>query len=168
MGIMSSGSNRTLEKQGETPGRPPLLKIICILSFIICGLWILVFLVGWLITMNMQEKSLSAVWDKVVSLEPKLETADPMAYMRELSKVSLYFLLANIASLIGVVMMWRLNRIGFFVYAAAELITNFFSINIAIPDEQRSYTGLIFYLVIDILFIVLYAMNLKYMKKGVS
>lgn len=148
--------------------RPQLLKILCILSFVMCGLSIVVFLFGWLFTMSLKPESISTVWQKILIEQPGLVDVDPALFMSEFQKVCLYFLLANIVSLVGVMMMWRMNMIGFFIYVAAELTTNFFSVDINIPNEQRSYLGLIFYLIIDIAFFILYAMNLKYMKRKVT
>jgi len=155
-----------LDKSIGTQERPQLLKILCILSFVVCGLWIVVFFFGWLISINIKPETLNHVWRTILDQEPGLAKTDPVYFMSEISKSCLCFLVANIVSLVGVVMMWRLNRIGFFIYVAAEIASNFFSINVEIPNEQKSYLGLIFYLAIDILFIVLYAMNLKYMKKA--
>jgi hypothetical protein len=156
----------TNQAEGEIQ-RPAFLKILCILSFIMCGLWIVIFLFGWLISMNISAESISPVWERILTQEPRLAGIDPMVFMSEVSKLCLYFLLANIVSLVGVMMMWRMNKIGFFIYVAAELATNFFSLNVEIPNEQKSYVGLIFYLIIDIAFFVLYAMNLKLFRRSV-
>ncbi len=153
------------QEEGQVQ-RPNFLKVLCILSFVMCGLWIIVFLFGWIISMSISSDAISQVWEKILSQEPRLSDADPMQFMSEVSKLCLYFLLANIVSLVGVIMMWRMNKTGFFIYVAAELATNFFSLNVEIPNEQKSYMGLIFYLIIDIAFFVLYAMNLKPFKRS--
>jgi hypothetical protein len=146
--------------------RSQFLKTLCILSFVMCGLNIIVMLFGWLTFGSLTLESVTPIWDKIITQEPRLAGIDPMAFMAEVRKVCLYFLLANIVSFVGVMMMWRMNKIGFFIYVAAELVTNFFSIDIEIPNEQKSYLGLVFYLIIDIAFFVLYAMNLKPFKRS--
>lgn len=158
--------DNSLINQTEETQRPQLLKVLCILSFVLCGLWIIVFLFGWLICMNSSQESIAPVWELILKQEPNLIGIDPLVFINEIGKVCLYYLLANIVSLVGVSLMWGMNRIGFFIYIAAELAANFFNINVEIPNEQKSYLGLIFYLAIDIAIIVLYGMNLKYMKKG--
>jgi hypothetical protein len=102
-----------------------------------------------------------------VQTDPRLVDIDPLVFMGEVSKVCLYFLVANIVSLVGVMMMWRMNKTGFFIYVAAELATNFINFGVEIPNEQKSYMGLIFYLIIDIAFFVLYAMQLKLFRRSV-
>jgi hypothetical protein len=165
---MDQQFNNTLTNQTEGDvQRPAFLKVLCILSFVMCGLWIIVFLFGWLISMNINSEAISQVWEKILAEEPRLADVDPMAFMAEVSKVCLFFLLANIVSLVGVMLMWRMNKMGFFIYVAAELVTNFINFNVEIPNEQKSYMGLIFYLIIDIAFFVLYAMNLKPFKRSV-
>lgn len=163
---MDQFDNRLVNQEEGKAQRPTFLKVLCILSFVMCGLWISVFLFGWLISVNLNSDAVSQVWEKILQQEPRLADADPMVFLSEVSKLCLYFLFANIVSLVGVIMMWRMNKIGFFIYVAAELATNFFSLDVEIPNEQKSYMGLIFYLVIDISFFVLYAMNLKLFKRS--
>lgn len=163
---MDQFNNTLVNPEESKVTRPNFLKVLCILSFVMCGLWIIVFLFGWIISMSISSDAVSQVWEKILAQEPRLAEVDPMQFMSEVSKVCFYFLLANIVSLIGVVMMWRMNRIGFFIYVVAELATNFFSLNVEIPNEQKSYMGLIFYLIIDIAFFMLYAMNLKPFRKS--
>jgi hypothetical protein len=163
---MDQFDNTLTNQSTEGVQRPQVLKILCILSFVMCGLWIAIFLFGWLISMSMTSEAITPVWEKIVQTDPRLLSVDPMAFMAEVSKVCLFFLIANIVSLVGVMMMWRMNKLGFYIYVAAELATNFINFGVEIPNEQKSYMGLIFYLIIDIAFFVLYAMQLKLFKKA--
>ncbi len=61
--------------------------------------------------------------------------------------------------------MWRLEKAGFFIYAIAELATNFFSLKMN-TGEESSYGGTVFFIIIDLVFIALYFMNLKHMNKN--
>jgi len=66
-------------------------------------------------------------------------------------------------------MMWRLNKIGFFIYAVAEFITYFFGMDVSASSEKgNSYGSTIFMVILDIAFIAMYAANLKYMKKSAA
>ena len=61
--------------------------------------------------------------------------------------------------------MWRLEKIGFFIYVIAELSTNFLSLDIKGSEGTSSMGGMIFSTVIDLVFIVMYFLNLKHMNK---
>ena len=145
------------------PERPQFLKVLCILSFISCGLLILLYSIGTF-CLTMTEATVATFWDKVIESNPALQNVDPMEFFHNFGMVCVYCLIANIFSLIGVIMMWRLEKIGLFIYAAAELVTNFFSVKVP-GMEEKGYGGTIFFIIVDIVFIVMYAVNLKYMNK---
>jgi hypothetical protein len=147
----------------EEPEKPQNLRILCILSFIGCGLMILIYGLGTL-CLGMTEETIAKFWDQAVEKNPELENVDPMVLFHDLGMVSVYCLIATVFSLIGVIMMWKLERVGFYIYAVAELSTNFFSVNTGI-NEHKSYLGMIIFILLDLLFIVLYFTNLKYMNK---
>jgi len=158
--------NTTDPAQAELPLEPEIpqfLKVLCILSFISCGLWILLYSIG-AFCLGLNENTIAGFWDKVVETNPQFENVDPIQFFHDFGLVCVYSLIANIFSLIGVIMMWRLEKIGFFIYAAAELIANFFSLKTS-GMEEKSSGGTIFFVALDIVFIVLYAMNLKHMHK---
>jgi hypothetical protein len=145
------------------PARPQFLKVLCILSFIACGIMILIYAIGTL-CLTLNEETIAGFWDKVVQSEPKLENVNPVEFFHKFGMMCVYCLIANIFSLVGVIMMWRLEKIGFFIYAIAELATNFFGMNLN-TGEEKSYGGQIFIIIIDLAFIVMYFLNLKYMNK---
>ena len=152
------------EMNGGTT-RPTFLKVICIISFVMTGLSILVFAFGSAICFSIGEDAVSEVWDKVVATQPSFANMDPMTFFQEVGKLCLYNFIANIVTLVGLIMMWRLNRMGLFIYAAAELATNFTGFAVDMGDQSSSIGSLVFYLVLDIAFITMYALNLKHMKK---
>ncbi|MDI1355933.1 MAG: hypothetical protein PSX36_13510 [bacterium] len=145
------------------PERPQFLKILCILSFVGCGLMILLYSIGSM-SLGLNEQMISSFWAKAIESNPQLEDLDPVVFFHEFGMVCVYGLIATIFSLIGVIMMWRLEKIGFFIYAIAELSTNFFSMNMG-NAQDKSYAGTIFAVIIDLVFIVLYFQNLKHMNK---
>lgn len=145
--------------------KPQFLKILCILSFISCGLWILIFGLGSF-CLALSEDKIAGIWDKILETQPQLEKVNPVEFFHEIGKLCLISLLANIASLIGVILMWRLNKSGFFMYAAAELLVHFFALDFnASAGEGKSYGSTIFMVILDLAFIAMYAVNLKYMNK---
>lgn len=148
------------------PERPQFLKVLCILSFIACGLMILFSLI--LTSMlALKEEVVTEAWDQIVASQPTLEEVDPMAFFHAVGVYGIYALIANTLSLVGVILMWRLNKFGFFIYAVAEIAINFFSIDVAFGNQNKGYGGLIFSIFIDLAFIIMYAVNLKHMNKKV-
>lgn len=149
------------------PDRPQFLKVLCILSFVACGLFILIYSLGSM-AMGMSEETISGVWDKVIESQPQLESVNPVDFFHEVGKLCLYNLLTNIASLVGVILMWRLNKIGFVIYIIAELATNFMGLDMNVEGADKSSLSMIFSIAVDLVFIVMYALNLKYMNKTTS
>jgi hypothetical protein len=115
--------------------------------------------------MGMSEETISGVWDKVIESQPQLESVNPVDFFHEVGKLCLYNLLTNIASLVGVILMWRLNKIGFVIYIIAELATNFMGLDMNVEGADKSSLSMIFSIAVDLVFIVMYALNLKYMNK---
>lgn len=149
------------------PERPQFLKVLCILSFVACGLFILIYSIGSM-AIGMSEETISGFWDKVVESQPQLESVNPVEFFHEIGKLCLYNLLTNIASLVGVILMWRLNKIGFVIYLIAELATNFLGLDMNIEGADKSSFSMIFSIAVDLVFIVMYALNLKHMNKTSS
>lgn len=146
--------------------RPGFLKVLCILSFVGSGLMIIAFALGT-VCLGLSEETVASVWDKVVVSQPELKDGDPMSFFHSIGMLCVYNLILNIFSVIGVIMMWRLNKIGFFIYLAAELLSNFTAYAVGLTDFARSSSGqLIFNLGVDMVFIVMYALNLKHMKSN--
>jgi hypothetical protein len=156
--------NEFANQMEPQPERPQFLKVLCILSFVACGLMILIYGLGTM-CLALNEEMIAGVWDKVVNANPQFENVNPMEFFHEFGMICVYCLIANLFSLVGVIMMWRLEKIGFFIYAIAELSTNFFSMNLNTGEESKSYGGMIFSILIDLAFIVMYFLNLKYMNK---
>lgn len=156
--------NNTIEMPVE---RPQFLKILCILSFVACGLLILVYSFGTM-ALAVDEAMIASFWSQVLESNPALENVDPLEFCHEFGMYCVYGLIATIFSLIGVIMMWRFEKIGFYLYAIAELSTNFFSLNINLGEEEKSYGGMIFSILIDLVFIGMYFVNLKYMNKNTN
>jgi FtsH-binding integral membrane protein len=67
-------------------------------------------------------------------------------------------LVLALASLYGAIMMWKLKKMGFYLYSGANVIALF------IPMIMASGKFPIFGLIITALFIFLYGLNLKHLK----
>jgi len=145
--------------------RPQFLKILCILSFVASGLLLLIYAIGTL-SLIMNEEIIGTFWNEAIKVQPVLENVDPIIFFHEFGMLCIYSLILNIISLIGIIMMWRLNKIGFYIYVFAEITANFLSLNLNTGEQNQAYSGLVFYIFIDLIFIGLYFMNLKHMNKN--
>ena len=73
----------------------------------------------------------------------------------------MYFLIAGVLiliSLFGVIQMWKMKKIGMYIYVAVSIIG--FVLPILMTDMAISY----FALFITVAFIVMYAVNFKHLK----
>jgi len=74
-------------------------------------------------------------------------------------------ILSNIGCLIGVLLMWKLKKIGFYIYTVNEFLPIF--VNLAflgtIGGAFGSFT-IVVSLIFPIAFVIMYALNLKHMK----
>jgi len=156
------------DNSGQKQEKPQFLKVLCILSIVACILLIIAYAFGCM-CLGVNEQTANQIWEKIIATQPQLESVDPLVFLHQIGMFCLYSLLANIVSLIGVIMMWRLNKVGFYLYAVAELACNFFGLGMNMNgSETTSYGGLIFWILVDVVFIVMYAMNLKYMTANKS
>jgi len=135
--------------------RPQFLKILCILSFVASGLLLLIYAIGTL-SLIMNEEIIGTFWNEAIKVQPVLENVDPIIFFHEFGMLCIYSLILNIISLIGIIMMWRLNKIGFYIYVFAEITANFLSLNLNTGEQNQAYSGLVFYIFIDLIFIGLY------------
>jgi hypothetical protein len=163
--------NTLVSPTAGSQGRPQFLKVICILSFISCGLWIVLFGIGSS-CLSLTDEKVTEIWDKAME-NPRNQEAlkaidDPVRFLHGVGMLCAYGALLNIAVLIGVIMMWRLNKIGFFIYVVAELASKFtgYMVDLGNISDNSGSGGLIFWIVLDLVFIGMYAANLKYMNKG--
>jgi hypothetical protein len=146
------------------PEKPPFLKTICIISMVASGLMILLFSMG-IFTLFLNEKMINQAWETILQKQPQLKSVNQFEFFHNIGIACVYNLLANIISLIGVILMWRLNRAGFFIYTIAELGANFFRLNFASGPEVSSAPGeIILMMLIDLVFISMFAVNLKHMR----
>ncbi len=159
------------------PKRPQFLTVLCILSFICAGLMFLFSLIG--IVMNSPEKQLENI-EQMRQISPA--TADQFeAQLLEqqnsvMAKIQPYLsLLFLIVGVLGVIQMYNLKMVGFYLYTATELIPYVFMIfggkqamammgSMGMAAEAAIIITIALMFIIDIAFIVMYAMNLKHMK----
>ncbi len=176
--------NKTMENQDQTiissevvaeQKRPQFLTILCVLSFICVGLMIIMTLFG--ILMNTPEKRAEQI-EQMRQISPaqadKLEQVYEQQENSTMAKIQPYLtILFQVISLLGVIQMFNLKRIGFYIYAAVELLP--YSLLLFAGDGMSLEMGglgkgaamaiMTVLVLFDLTFVVLYGLNLKHLKK---
>lgn len=157
------------------PKRPQFLKVLCILSFVACGL--IIGIMPLSIYFNSEEKVIERI-------EMLKETAPSMAQQVENDyyaqkdtvwyKIQYYvIILYELVVLLTVVMMWNLKRLGFYLYSALELLpyigllfSEGSSVEIGEGGKAAGVIFMVIVVILDLTFVVMYGLNLKHMKKS--
>jgi hypothetical protein len=163
---MSDMNTATID---EPRTRPSLLTVLCNLSFIWAGISIIGGIIKYA-SMKMMangkfadmvaqvgDTSLRAQFEEV---QAKVEAAG--LNMDQMASAELGTVALAIVALIGVIMMWKLRRTGFFIYVAAQVIIFTLSLMMGV-NLDMSWTSMPGTFFIALTFISLYAVNLKYM-----
>lgn len=132
------------EQKPQEEGRPTFLTVLCILTFIGSGFSALFLLIGLVAA-----GALSGVLGSIPGL------GDMGGFG---SGYLVIVLVLALASLYGAIMMWKLKKMGFYLYSGANAIALF------IPMIMASGKFSVFGLIITALFIFLYGLNLKHLK----
>lgn len=171
--------NITLENNfNEAPKRSQFLTVLCVLSFVMCGIS---FLSGiWSIYQSSPEAMQQNI-EQVRTVNPEMadKMEDQIIEMQSnpYSKVAPYLsLVYTLLSFLGVMMMWNLTKKGFYIYAIAEILpyTGFIlmgknSLSMMGPPGSGgtmiAMAVMVIMVVVDVIFVALYAKNLKDMVK---
>lgn len=147
------------------PKRPTFLTVLCILSFIAAGITIVVSGLGMGAAAAVSSGMVSDMAaqsgdpDAVAQIE---EAQNALAEAGEAAGGSVTGILGmaialSVIGLIGVIMMWKLKKTGFYVYTGAQVL------GIISPMFMGGSIDFGFGAIISILFVVLYGLNLKHM-----
>lgn len=129
-------TEETTQSAGKRPG---LLTVLCILTFIGSGLGTLFMLLA---TVGM-----GALMESIPGLGAAMGGG------------TAYFAISTVlaaASLYGAIQMWKLKKLGFFIYAGASVVGIILPLVFGLPFSAM---GAVF----PVLFIVLYYLNIKHM-----
>ena len=151
------------------PQIPGFLKVLCILSFIGCGLGIIFSIVGFLAAqtagamMGMAEGMAEGMAGTDMSAVPGMEDAMTAANM---AMKYAYVLLGvgivgSILCLVGAIQMWKLKKSGFYIYVVGEMVPPILTV-VLMGMNAMGAMG-VFGLIIPIAFTVMYALNLKHL-----
>lgn len=154
--------------------RPQLLTVICILSFIMCAINIGSSTLN--VLFNTPENQLENL-EQVKRISPQMADTMENNIIAMQNNVYLQYsqhfnILYNLIALLGVIMMWNFNKTGFYIYSIAEILPYISYIfmdasTISIPGlpagSAATYMmiALVFMILIDLVFVVLYAKSFK-------
>jgi len=175
---METSIDNSFEQAMQEPKRPQMLTVICILTFIMCGLS---FVGGiWSIIQNTPENMAESI-EQMRQFSP--EMADQMeenmvnmqdnVYMQISPYLNFVYILL---SFLGALMMWKLQKKGFYVYLAGEILPYLGFVvagkeTMAMMGSAGGGAGqiagtvmIVLMLLFDAAFVVMYGVNLKKMK----
>lgn len=162
------------------PKRPQFLTVICVLSFIMCGLS---FLGGvWSIIKNTPENMAESI-EQMRTISPQMadQMESQMLEMQEstYAQVAPYInFIYILLSFLGAFMMWKQKKKGFYIYLVGELLPYIgliFSGKQAMAMMGSAGGGvaqtagvviMVFMVLFDAAFIIMYGLNLKHMNEA--
>lgn len=151
------------------PQRPEFLKVLCILTFIGCGIGIVFSIVGFIaaqaagVMMGMADGMAEGMSGSDMSSIPGMEEA--METTNVAMKYAYVLLGVGIAGallcLVGALQMWKMKKNGFYIYVVGELVPPVLS-TVLMGMSAMGLLGVLS-LIIPIGFTVMYALNLKHL-----
>ena len=145
------------------PKRPQFLTVLCILTYIGVGLGIIGSIFGWW-SMNKMSQLMdtnSGMEDmgSMPGMEEAMDKIGPA--LKWANELLITGILGCILCLVGALQMWKLKRIGFYIYVVGEVVPVIIS---GILMGASAFGGMqIFGLVIPVIFLVLYGINFKHL-----
>lgn len=152
--------------------RPAFLQVLCILTFVGTGLGIIYSTVS-MIAISAAERlmvGLSSIAPDAQSLD------DSLVNVYRWAKWSIYAsVLGNIACLTGALVMWRMRKVGYYIYVGGQglpLIIGILSMisnysNMGMPGGFLGSFGIVGFAIQAIFpigFVVMYGLNYKYLR----
>lgn len=148
----------------EGPKRPQFLTVLCILTYIGVGLGIVLSIVGWW-SMRAMSAMMEATSEMTEGMEdisafPGMEEA--MAQVKYINVNTIVAIIGCIICLLGALQMWKLKKIGFYIYVAGEVLP-FIVSAVLMGGSAFGMMAVVMGAIIPITFIVLYTLNLKHL-----
>lgn len=164
------------EEKQNSPVRPTFLLVICILTFIGSG-WSVLSNLFSIFTSGMMDSSLQM--EQYSNMMGNIEGSASSSFLTgflnssmevlqataaNAREIAVMQLVLSVISLLGAIMMFQLRRFGFYLYTAAQILALF-----VLPYFAGFSTlvviGMLWSAFISLIFIILYAVNLRYMVK---
>jgi len=154
----------------KMPGRPTLLTVVCVLSFIYIGMGLLRGFAS--LTQGPLSSSdveyVKTQMDELIGESDGVEKIQQAYYElidyknERFYPITLTELLFSMMKFIGVMLMFRLFKKGYLMYLLGDLATVAY-LAIALPN-QMTVASSIFFGIFTVIFAVIYGLHLKYMK----
>lgn len=157
--------------------RPTFLTVLCILTFVVSGYNFIQSLISIFVSNAMDTQGLNEMYDEIYKNMEGMD-AEGQAFMQQFVdaiQITLSAMIENavligsmemLVSALGVIgafLMFRLNKKGYYVYILAKAIGVIAPL-IIVGANILTLSVYGFISIIGILFIVLYGLNLKYMR----
>jgi hypothetical protein len=157
--------DQTNMNAGLPAKRPQFITVLCILTWIGCGIGLIASVMGYFAVqtagamMDVASASDPDAMSNMSSMPGMEEAMNSMKY----AGISLGIgILGIILCFAGSMMMWKLKKTGFYIYVAGQIIPLVVS---AVLIGASAFGGfaLVMGAIFPIAFIIMYAVNLKYM-----
>ncbi len=154
--------------------RPQILTIVCILSFVMCAINIGSSTAN--VLMNSPEKMQQTI-KQLKTVSPAMADSIENTFIAMENNMYLKYsqhlnVLYNLLSFLGILMMWNLNKTGFYIYSFSEILPYISYVFVdasamsipGLPANSASTYLMVFLvsmIVIDLIFVSLYAKSFK-------
>lgn len=159
---------QTTTTTAEAGKRPTFVTVLCILTFIGCGLSIIFGIMGFLAAKAAAAfvdaaNGMAAAAAEGMTAEGKEAMAAVNSGMTNAYINIACVMVGALLCLFGAIQMWKLAKMGFFVYVAGQVVGSVVPMFFPIAGATGMMSGA-FGLIVPVLFIVLYGLNLKHLK----
>ena len=168
------GNTNAFDNFMNQPKRSQFLTTLCILSFIMCGIAILMGAFNiYQAQPEVMQKTIEQVRTVDAAMADQMENQFIASQNNSFMKVYPYLnIVFVLLSFLGVMMMWNFKRTGFYIYSIAEILpyTSLLFMDkgsMAMPGVPQGavMAGTIAMIAIDLVFVFLYSRNLNEMNK---
>jgi len=171
-------TNETIDSlEVKKPNRPTFLTVLCILTFVVSGYHFVQGLIGIFFSANVDTATFNEMSEQLYESMEEMD-GDQREFMQgfidsiqvtinaiieNAVAIGVFEMLASALGIFGAVLMFKLNKKGYYLYILAKIIGVVVPlVIIGVNILTISLYG--FVALLGILFIVLYGVNVKYMR----
>jgi len=171
-------NSELLSEIAPLPEKPQFLKVLCILTWICCGLIFISTVFGMLSqSPERAEEQLERLRETSPEMADQMESIIEAEDSGAKTMNNVLTLVALAFSTFGALLMWQLKKIGFYLYIVGELLpyvamlaagAKAMSALLALGGGLGGTIATVvlsFMVILDLAFIIMYGVNLKYMNK---
>ena len=156
--------------QGQKPALPSGLNILTILTFIGCGLGIIFVIATPALNkffLSMMDKAQSSGQELTTKQLEDMQKGKAVIQLTQANMlpIMLISIVAIILCFVGALWMRKLKKDGFWIYTTGEILLPVGSFIVLGMAQYTGVVSVLFGLGLPLLFIILYAMQLKYLVK---